>query len=203
MSVDDRLRSALRDQADSFLPSVEGALDRVHARGRAERWRSAAVAMTSSAAAVAAIIGALALLGVPGREGTTGPVEQPTASTSGTPTDTAPTPLRGSITGDIDQPGELAGRWTVRLNGNGTMDVTPPLGYAGDVSRALFTADGTSFRTTLFQADLCRGDGTGIYDWLRVGEQVEFQVVSDTCDSRSRFFEDSAWSVSTAAEPPG
>lgn len=203
MSVDDRLRSALREQANSFLPPVETALDRVHARGRIERWRGAAVAMMASAGAAVAIFGALAMLDGPGEDDAPPPLEQPTGSPSGTATDTPQPPLRGSITGDVKQPAELAGRWTIRLNGNGTMDVTPPAGFAGVVSGALFTADSTSFRTTLFQADLCSGDGTGIYDWLRVGERIEFQVVSDTCDGRSRFFEDSAWSLSTGAGARG
>lgn len=196
MSVDDRLRSALRDQADSFTPQSETALDRVHARGRVERWRSAAVAMAGSAAAVATIAGAvLALDGA--RVGDAPPADGPTAPPSGTATSSSPAPLRGRITGDVTRPDALAGRWTVRLNGNGTIDVSPPVRFDGEVSRPWFTADGTSFRTTLFQDDFCTGAGTGIYSWLRVGDQIDFQTVSDTCAARARFLADSTWTVST------
>lgn len=195
MSVDERLRRALREQAESFMPPVETALDRVHARGRRARWLAAATATVASAAAVVAIGGALVLLGT-GEEDAP-PVERPTGSPSPSATDTPQSPLRGSITADVARPAELAGRWTIRLNGNGTMEVSPPPGFAGDLTGSLFTADSTSFRTTLFEAASCAGDATGIYDWLRVGDRIEFHVVTDTCDPRSRFFEDSAWSVST------
>lgn len=191
MSVDARLRGTLRDQADAFTPHVEDALDRVRARGRLDRWRGSVVAVAASAAAAAAIAGAVVALVAPRQQGA--PLERPTASA----TDTRQAPLRGMITADVHQPDALSGRWTLKLNGNGSIDVVPPPGLAGGATGALFTADSTSFRTTLFQSGLCTSDGTGIYDWLRVGDRIEFQVVSDTCDARSRFLEDSAWWVST------
>jgi hypothetical protein len=196
MSVDERVRGALRDQADAFVPQVEDALDRVHARGRRSRWRGAAVAVAGSAAAVAAIVGAMAALDESPHDGATS-TEQPATSVSATETDTPIPPLRGTITADVDQPVVLAGRWTLRLNGNGSIDASPPTGFGGEVSGSVFTADGSSFRTTLFGDDLCAGDGSGIYSWLRVGDQVEFQALSDTCAARSSFFADSTWTVST------
>jgi hypothetical protein len=196
MSVDERLRSALRDQADAFGPQVEDALDRVRARGRFERWRGAAVAVAASAAAVAAIAGAVVALDGPRQEDAP-PVEQPTASASGTATDGPQAPLRGTITADVDQPGALAGPWTLQLNGNGSIDASPPPEFGGEVSGPVFTADGNSFRTSLFGDDLCAGDGSGIYSWLRVGDRIEFTALSDTCADRARFFTDSTWTVST------
>jgi hypothetical protein len=196
MSVDERLRHALRDQADAFVPQVEVALDRVHARGRRSRWRGAAVAVAGSAAAVAGIVGALAALDESPNEDATR-TDQPATSVAGTRTDTPPAPLRGTITADVDQPGVFSGRWTLRLNGNGSIDVWPPPDFSGEVSRPVFTADGGSFRTSLFGDDVCVGDGTGIYSWLRVGDQIEFQALSDSCAARARFFADSTWTVST------
>jgi hypothetical protein len=196
MSVDERLRGALRDQANAFVPQVEDALDRVHARGRRSRWRGTALAVAGSAAAVAAIVGAMAALDESPHDGATS-TEQPATSVSATETDTPIPPLRGTITADVDQPEVLAGRWTLRLNGNGSIDASPPPGFGGKVTGSVFTADGSSFRTLLFRGDVCAGDGTGIYSWLRVGEQIDFQVVSDTCAARARFLAGPEWTVST------
>lgn len=197
MSVEERLRGALRDQAASFTPPVETALDRLHARRRTERWRSAAVAVAASAAVVAVVAGALATArgGIMG--GDAPPADRPTASTTGAEP-SAIAPLRGSIVGDVDQPAMLGGRWTLDLNGNGTIDVSPPARFDGRVSGPMFTADGGFFRTSLFQDDLCARDGTGIYTWVRVGEQIDFEVLSDRCAGRARFFADSTWTTSTA-----
>ncbi len=197
MSVDDRLRGALRDQADAFVPPVETALDRVRARGA--RWRSATAALVAAAAvaAIVAIGGVWAVAELDGQDALP-PAESPMAPES--PTRAAAddaTSLRGPIRAEVPGPAALAGTWKLTLHGNGTMDVAPPAGYDGDVSGALFTADTASFRTTLFGRDVCRGDGTGIYSWLRVGERIEFQGVSDTCADRSAFFENSPWVVST------
>jgi hypothetical protein len=195
MSVDDRLRNALRDQADSFVPPVETALDRVRARG--ERWRNATVTLAASAAAAIAIGGVWAVSELNGQDALQ-PARTPTAPAS--PTSAAEgdaSPLRGTITADVAQPPALTGTWTLTLNGNGTMDVEPPADHQGDVSGALFTADTTSFRTRLFEGDRCRGDGTGFYTWLRVGRRIEFQAVSDTCADRTTFFENATWAVST------
>lgn len=195
MSVDERLRSALRNQAESFAPPVETALDTVRARGA--RRRSATVALGAAAAAAIAIGGAWAVSELSGEYALL-PAETATAPAS--PTSAAEgdaSPLRGQITADVADPTALTGTWTLTLNGNGTMDVAPPTGFEGDVSGALFTADTTSFRTTLFQNDVCRGEGTGIYTWLRVGERIEIQEVTDTCTGRTAFFENATWVVST------
>lgn len=198
MSVDDRLRGALSAQAEAFAPRVEDALDRVRVRSRRERWRNAAVGMAASAAAVAAVVGSVvALDGIWTQEPPT--VGRPSPSIT-TATDTAPA-LRGSLTGDVVQPDVLAGRWTLQLNGNGSMGVSPPPGFGGEVSGPVFTADGSSFRTMLFGEDRCAGHGTGIYDWLRVGDRIEFDTVSDTCATRTRFFAGSTWTVSTGTTP--
>ena len=195
MSVEERLRSALRDQAEAFVPPVETALDRVRARGG--RWRAVTIALAASAAAAVAVVGVWAVAEMTGEDAIPTTVPTAPASPTGAAEDDG-SPLRGSIRADVAEPAALAGAWTLTLNGNGTMDVTPPPGFAGDVSGALFTADRTSFRSTLFGSDLCSGDGTGIYDWLRVGDRIEFHVLSDACDARSRYFADSSWSVSTA-----
>jgi hypothetical protein len=196
MSVDDRLRSALRDQADGFVPQVEESLDRVRARGRRERWRTSAVVVAAPVAAAAAVAAAVLAVDVP-RQQDPLPVDRPTASVTDSATDAPPAPLRGTIIGAVERPDALAGRWSLELNGNGSLDVSPPAGFGGDLSGSAFTADGTSFRTSLFGRDLCAEDGTGIYSWLRVGDRIEFQTVSDTCAARARFLTQTAWAPST------
>lgn len=198
MSVDERLRSALRDQADTFGPPVEAALERTRSRGRAARWRTAAGALVGTAAVAAAVVGTYPWLEVSGPRDTNVAVE-PTATD---PT-TAAVPLRGGIESVVTAPDRLAGRWVLQLNGNGTMDVRPPAEFSGDVTGALFTADSSNFRTTLFQQDVCTDDGTGIYVWLRAGEGIEFDVVSDPCAARRQFFEESSWRLSTEGDPRG
>lgn len=200
MSVDDRLRGALRDQADTFVPQLEEALDRVHARGRREQWRGAAVALGASAAAAAAIAGAvMAFDGT--RPEDVPAVQRPTTSASETASGMPGGPLRGTITAHVDQPDALAGRWTLRLNGNGSIDASPPETFREKVSGPVFTADGSTFRTTLFRDDVCSGDGSGIYNWLRVGDRIEFQTLTDTCTPRARFFAGSRWTASTGSSP--
>ena len=195
MSVDDRLRNALRDQAKEFVPPVETSLDRVRARG--ERRRGASAALATSAAAVIAICGGWAVGGLTGGNDVP-PAEPLTAPASPTGvTEDSVVPLRGQISADVREPIVLFGTWTLTLNGNGTINAAPPPGYEGDLSGALFTADLASFRTTLFQADVCRGVGTGIYSWLRVRDRIEFETISDGCGDRSAFFENSTWLVST------
>ena len=95
MSVDERLRSALKDQAGTFLPAVETALDRVHAEGRAARWRTAAVGIIGAAATVAVVGGAVAWLGLPD-PASTPPTSNPSSSVSdATPgPSSSPSPLR-------------------------------------------------------------------------------------------------------------
>lgn len=202
MSVEERLRLALQDQAVTVQPDVETALAGVHARGGAVRSRRAALAGAGVAASVAAVVGAVVWAGPFGREAGP-PAGGPTRSA--VPTDRPPgvLPLRGVIEGAVTDPPELAGSWSLRLNGNATLDVVAPQDYPGVLAGALYTADRSSFRTTLFQSDVCSADGTGIYTWLAVGDRVEFTVVSDPCGDRARFFEESVWTVSTEQGPQG
>jgi hypothetical protein len=196
VSVDERLRSALRDQAQSFAPSVEAALEDVRNRGRRPRWRSATVAVASTAAAAAALAGAVAWLGHTGTQDGP-PADEPSPSTVAV--DPTSATLQGRITANVAAPQDLAGTWTLPLNGNGSIDVEPPTDYPGVVSGALFSTYGSTFRTTLFQTDVCAGDGSGTYRWLETGDRIEFHVTSDPCATRVRFFEESAW---TLDDPP-
>lgn len=196
MPVDDRLRSALRDQADGFVPQVEESLDRVRARGRRERWRTSAVVVAAPVAAAAAVAAAVLAVDAPRQEDLL-PLDRPTTSVTDSATDAPTAPLRGTVIGDVERPEALAGRWSLQLNGNGSIDVSPPAGFGGDLTGLAFTADGTSFRTSLFENGLCGKHGTGIYSWLRVVDRIDFETVSDTCAARTQFFANTVWAAST------
>jgi hypothetical protein len=202
MSVEERLRVALQDQAMTVQPDVETALAGVHARGGAVRSRRTVLAGAGVAASVAAVVGAVVWAGPFGREAGP-PAGDPTRSVVPTERPTGAVALRGVMEGVVTDPPEFAGAWSLRLNGNATLDVVAPQDYTGVVAGALYTADRSSFRTTLFQSDVCAAAGTGIYTWLAFGDRVEFTVVSDPCGARGRFFEESVWTVSTEQGPRG
>lgn len=200
MSVDDRLRSALRDQAETLLPEAERALADVRRRGRRVRLRPAAFAPAAAAAAAAAVVGLVAWLGVPG------PGDAPLTGDAGSPTVLAEPEvslLRGTIVATVSRPRELRGEWELQLDGNGTIDVVAPTGYPGDLTGALFSGDRSTFRTTLLGQDVCRGAGTGIYEWRREGDLVVFDVVSDRCAARVELLAEADWTASTGEAPRG
>jgi hypothetical protein len=193
MSVDDRLRDSLSKQADTHVPAVEDALDRLHARARRERWRTAGLAVATGAAAVVAAVVVGTTIG-------SGPSPSPDPVVPPPSPEETLAPLRGRIVGDVVRPASLSGTWTLDLAGNGTLEVTAPprLGRSEEV--AAFTVDGSSFRTTLFGAGPCRDSGTGIYEWARVGDVVTFTTLSDDCVTREQLLVRTRWSLST--EPP-
>lgn len=197
MSVDERLRSAMADQARSFEPSVDSALSDVRARGRRTSWRRG-LPLIAAAAVAAAVAGTLTWL-EPGRLEVVG---DPPPATTMSPSVQPSAPLRGALSAEVTVTG-LVGAWRLQLNGNGTIDVEPPESHLGVVSGAAFTSDGDTFRTTLLGGDECAGMGTGIYGWLAVGDTVEFTVVSDPCRIREAFFTEPDWSMSTEPSPRG
>lgn len=196
MSVDDRLRSALAQQAEMHVSRVEEALDGVRARGRRDRWRTFGVVV---AAAVVVVVGSVMTVDRLGPL----PTPKPAAPAPSTPYDAETRALRGTLAADVSRPAVLRGNWVLRLNGNGTIDATAPPGSGRTADGAVFTADGSSFRTSLFGRDVCRGDGTGIYTWLRAGDRLEFTTLSDNCRARELFLTDTSWSVSTGPSARG
>lgn len=202
MSVDERLLRALHAHADTVDPEVEAALAGVRSRGRTVRRARTAAVAGCVAASVAALAGAVVWMGSTEEEPGP-PAGDPTRSPVATSGPTVSAPLRGELVGEVVAPTPLAGTWTLRLDGNGTLGVQPPPALADGVADALFTADAVTFRTTLFQDGDCAQQGTGIYRWLAVGDRIEFEVVSDPCATRTAFLEESTWSVSTSTGARG
>jgi hypothetical protein len=199
MSVDDRLRGGLAEQAGSYVPRVEEALDTVRRRGRRARWRATSLTASAGVAAAAAVVAVV--VAVTRLDPTPGPAitSPPPPSTASDP---QPVPLRGTITADVRSPAALRGSWRLELRGNGEIGVlAAPSGV--EVGDAAFTADATGFRTSVFGTTACRRDGTGIYGWTLVSDRVAFTGLSDACAPRETFFTANRWSLSTDPAPGG
>jgi hypothetical protein len=180
MSVEDRLRRALRDQAESWDPLVEASLLRVR-----RRWvrRRVGVAVLATAAAVAVIVG---ILGLRPQEGLAGVPADPAGSS---PSQVAV----GRYVSTVASPTPLAGDWVLNLRPDGRIDVTAPPGYAGVLSGVLFSSTATTFRTTLFQEDVCAGAEVGSYTYTRTSTGITFVAVDDACASRKTFLSTNTW----------
>ena len=81
-------------------------------------------------------------------------------------------------------PFDIAGRWVIELDTDGSMQVTAPDTYTGVVSGPLFQATPEWFRTSLFEQDLCSGQPLGTYRWELTGSTLRFTEVDDPCDGR-------------------
>jgi hypothetical protein len=185
MSVDDRLRSALAENAASYDPEVERRLGAVRFQQRRRRKVQWGTALTLAAASVAVVI--MLLGGAGDSPQPVQPVQTPSASA---------TPQRALLTGEyagrVEGTGALAGRWVLRLDPVGTLGVTPPSTYDGVLSGVLFQAT-DEFSTNLFQEDTCSGEGLGRYAWQRSGRTLTFTVRDDACAPRVRLLAGVRW----------
>ena len=102
-----------------------------------------------------------------------------------TPAPSPTAPLFGSYEADVTRPARLAGHWVLEFDGNGTVLVTPPDGYAGVVSGTLFTADASRLRTNLFAQDVCADLGNGEFSWTRQGARLALAPSDEPCAARS------------------
>ena len=194
MSVEDRLRNGLARNAASLHPQVEVQLNVVLRRTRRRnrlRWAGTAVLVILVVPAVTALVAAL----VGGRPQPAAPL--PTMTTQ----ETAPArqALTGSFTATVAataslaQQRGLAGAWTLRFQAEGNLTVQAPAEYPGVLSGALFTATQGQLRTSLFEMDLCSGDGIGTYHWVRSGTTLLLTVVDDTCEGRVTVLASTIW----------
>jgi hypothetical protein len=193
MSVEDRLRDGLADNATRFTVDVDSALERVTTRARRPFRRRLAGAVAGVVAVAAAVV-LLVTVQRPSDEVRT--TQEPTASTvpSGPPVQT----LTGRFTtqvagGTVGLPYDVSGQWVIEFHADGTMLVRAPASYTGVVSAPLFEATGESFRTSLFETDLCSGNPVGSYRWRRSGSSVRFTVVDDSCAGRVTVLTSQPW----------
>jgi hypothetical protein len=184
MSVDDRLRSAFAENAATYDPAVErqlGAVRTRHWRRRQVRWGTALTLAAASLAVAIVLVG-----GAGDRPPPVPPVQTPSASA----------PQRALLTGEyagrVDGAGALAGRWVLRFDPEGTLQVVAPAAYNGVLSGVLFRA-ADDFSTNLFQEDTCSGEGLGRYAWQRSGRTLTFTVRDDACGPRVRLLAGVDW----------
>lgn len=200
MSFDSRLREGLDAAADMTAHTtadVEIALTEVRSRHRRRvRTRRAAAALTSLAAVVSLALGApIALEHWQDQRASN---DLPLA---GTVVDS----LVGTYTVDVqaspaaEQDG-MVGRWTLRLQEGGAVEMVPPGRFTGTTSGSSYRAEGDVVRVDTFVSDVrCQSaqvtEPVGTYRWSRTSDSLTFVVVSDACLVRRLLFAEQPWKV--------
>jgi hypothetical protein len=190
MSLDRRLREALRRSAAVVDPDVERNLATVRRRTRRlVIGQRVTRALLATAVVAAVVVAGPRLLDVIGGQ------RQPPAARP------SPSALVGSykvdLTGADGQMAArgLAGPWTLTLNGDGSVLWNAPPG--ADVTEGLprdtYQVTGAQLVTNLFQASLCRGSGVGSYSWTRSGRTLTLVAVSDGCELRRTILTSAPW----------
>jgi hypothetical protein len=183
MTFDSRLRQELHSAAGPDA-DVEGALVAVRSRHRRRvRGRRTAAALTSVLAVVALTLGTPAVL-----ERWQDPLERdvlpPAATTAASLVGTYQVDVAASPA--AEQAG-MTGRWTVRLQEGGAVEMVPPGRFRGTASGSSYRADADVVRVDAFVSDvLCQSAQTtepvGSYRWTRTSDTL----VSSRCPRRAR-----------------
>ena len=196
MSIEQRLRDGLAENARSIDPFVERELGAVLARKRRRthlRW--AGYGGMAAAAAVVTVV-ALALIGQ--RQATTPPATPDTTTTTSTTTTNG---LAGRYVVDVAASKQaehlnLVGRWVIVLEDDGALELVPPVGYTGIVSGLSYRIEGDRIRTNAFiDSPGCQrtADQSGLYEWHQSGGVVDFVVAHDDCAARRLIFSGQTW----------
>jgi hypothetical protein len=204
MSLDRRLRDELRREAAAIEPDVERHLGAVEARARRRGGIGASTVLLAAAIVVAAII-----LRVPDPRLGDG------AGSSGSPSPVASSPPSPSLSAPVTYPqiagtyvaildgadaavkrDALGGEWTMRLQPEGVVFLSPPASFvpgASGLSGIAFSLVGDHFRTNLFYNDYCNSIGT--YAWSRAVNTLTFTQVDDTCSIRRTLLATTPWVI--------
>jgi hypothetical protein len=203
MSLDRRLRDELRREAEAIEPDVERHLGAVEARARRRGGGiGASTLLLATAIVVAAII--LRVLNPP-LSGEAGGSPSPVASGLPSPSRSAPATypeISGTYLATLDaadvavKRDALGGEWTMRLEPNGDVFLSPPPSFvpgASGLSGIAFSLVDDRFRTNLFYNDYCNSIGT--YAWSRAGNTLMFTQVDDTCSIRRTLLATTPWVI--------
>jgi hypothetical protein len=196
MSFESRLRQGL-DSAAGPTADVEGALVAVRSRHRRRvRGRRTAAALTSVLAVVSLTLGAPTVL--ERWQDPRGLEEPPPAATTAES-------LVGTYVVDIEaspaaERDGMAGRWTVRLQEGGAVEMVPPGRFRGTASGSSYRAEADVVRVDAFLSDvLCESaqvtEPVGSYQWTRTSDTLVFVAVSDACAARRLLFAGQPWKV--------
>jgi hypothetical protein len=204
MSLDRRLRDELRREAAAIEPDVERQLGAVEARARRRGGIGASTLLLAAAIVVAAVI-----LRVPdprlGDGAGSSRSPSPVASSSPSPSPSAPATypeIAGTYVAMLDSADTavkrdaLGGEWTMRLQPEGVVFLSPPASFvpgASGLSGIAFSLVGDRFRTNLFYNDYCNSIGT--YAWSRAGNTLTFTQVDDTCSIRRTLLATTPWVI--------
>jgi hypothetical protein len=196
MPLDERLREGLRREAETIQPDVGGGLRAVEARARRQGTMGLG-SLIGAAAVVLLVVAFQAVRSVPDDE---------IGGSRGSPSPTAMTPdasgydhLSGTYVvilqaGDASESADdVAGGWSMTLDGDGTMLVAPPSTFeeGGAVqSGVAFSIDRDRLRTNLFQE---RCDSVGEYRWDLTDDRLTLTPVAEDCALRRTVLSARAW----------
>ncbi len=201
MGFDRRLKASLHRDADSIDPAVEWRLERISRRRRTKS--PVGTALTVGATALLSLVAVLILAVVaaaPGRPPNVSP--SPAAS----PTQSGLADYRAiagtyrvtlSASDDNVAANFLTGPWTMTLNADGAIVITPPAGFTAEGSAPTgnaFSLNGETWRTNMFSNDLCN-DSVGTYAWSRSSTALTFRVLVDNCLVRMTLLTTLPWST--------
>lgn len=202
MSLDRRLREELRRAAAAIEPDVERHLGAVEARARRRGGIGGWTLLLAAAIVVAAIILRVPDPRIGPGPGSSGP---PTAAASNPPSATPSVPptypeIAGTYLATLDgadaavKRDGVAGSWTMRLQPDGGIFLSPPASFvpgASGLSGIAFSLTGDRFRTNLFYSTDCNSVGT--YAWSRAGNRLTFTPVDDKCSIRRTLLATTPW----------
>ncbi|MDQ6795278.1 MAG: hypothetical protein M3067_10770 [Chloroflexota bacterium] len=203
MSFDRRLREELRRDAARIEAEVERNLGAVEARAR-RRGDIPSIGLLAAAAVIALAI--LLRVGEPRPDSGSGAATPAAPSHSTVPSPSGPAnypQIAGTYTVTLDptdpavEHDGLGGLWTMRLQPDGLVLLSPPSTFApgpGGLTGIAFSLDGDRFRTNLFYNDHCGSAGT--YTWSRGAGRLSLTPVGDTCSIRRTLLSTSSWATS-------
>jgi DUF3040 family protein len=190
MSAEDRVREQIERSVRNIDPDIGSVLDRVARRGRRRRRLAVAVRVSAVAGLIALVVIAgpsvLDLLRTsPSRPSS--PVDPYSVIAGNYEAAIAPEP------GVVTQ-ADMAGRWTLVLDPDGSLDLAPPPGFRAETSGITYRLVGQEFQTNAFPNDLCQAKLPGRYRWSKARGQLHFALVEDPCEARVVLFTGQTWS---------
>jgi hypothetical protein len=208
MSFDRRLRGELKRDAAAIEPDVERQLGVVEARARRRGGIGPSAVLVAAAIIVAAVILRLPDRPDAGPGGGPSPSGFASSGPSGSGNVPVPSPstpasypeIAGTYQATLDGANSavaqdaLAGMWTMRLEPNGTVLLSPPATFlpgASGLSGVAFSLTGDRFRTNLFYNDYCNSIGN--YVWSHGSGRLTFTSVDDTCAIRRTLLVTTPW----------
>jgi hypothetical protein len=183
MSLDQRLRNGLHRSASTISPNYSQAFHTVLRRADRRRRVRMVGRLVALGAALAIIgVGVVVVRGLDLTRGGVDPVTDPA--------------LTGTYTVDVPDSADarqagLVGRWEVALRADNTIRLTPPSTAFTGSRDGSYRVEDDLFRSDLF-LDIpgCQVAQTqvGTYRVARVGDQLTFTEVDDSCAARREFF---------------